>query len=224
MINPQAIIFDIDDTLVDTTTSYRGSIIATAAFFGVSCTLDDIAYIKNKGNANNDWIVTRNIIQNNGITVSLKNVTEKFEEFYQGTPKIPGLKLKERLLVKPELLKKLSKRYPLGIVTGRPFKDADEFLKNNNFTKLFKTVVTMDDGPLKPDAFPVKLAMKNLGVSTAWMIGDTPDDIKSAVAAGAVAIGVIGPADYPQAARLSMFNAGALEVWDSVSNVARLLN
>ena len=47
----------------------------------------------------------------------------------------------------------------------------------------------MDDGPLKPDPAPVRSAMAQLGEANAWMIGDTPDDIRSGVAAGAFAVG-----------------------------------
>ena len=42
--------------------------------------------------------------------------------------------------------------------------------------RLFPTVVTMEDAPLKPDPAPVRLALERLGVATAWMLGDTPDD------------------------------------------------
>jgi HAD superfamily hydrolase (TIGR01548 family) len=226
MKNPTAIIFDIDDTLVDTTPSYRGSIIATVSFFGGVCTYGDISKIKAAGDANNDWAVTHNILAEQNIDVSPDKVTKKFEEFYQGTETNPGLKFKESLLVETALLKELYAQYRLGIVTGRPRKDALWFLKNNNIEHLFGAVVTMDDAPLKPSGEPVLLAAKKLGVPVerAWMIGDTPDDIRSAVAAGAVPIGVIGPDDEPVAAQGALIDAGAVDVWQNINHIKKVLH
>jgi len=206
---PAAIIFDIDDTLVDTTLSYRGAIIATAAHFGLRVTLDDIARIKAAGDANNDWVVTQTFLSRAGIRVSLDDVTARFEEFYQGTPERPGLRMQEALLIDPDDLSWFAQRYRLGIVTGRPRKDALVFLERFRIAHLFGAVVTMDDGPLKPSPFPVQSAMAQLGAASAWMVGDTPDDIRSAVAAGASGVGVIAPSDDPSTARRALQEAGA---------------
>ena len=48
----------------------------------------------------------------------------------------------------------------------------------------------MEDAPAKPSPEPVQLALTSLGVTRALMVGDTPDDIKAAVGAGVVGIGV----------------------------------
>ena len=40
-----------------------------------------------------------------------------------------------------------------------------------------------------------------MGVTRAWMLGDTPDDLAAARAAGVVPIGVIAPGDDPVRAR-----------------------
>ena len=46
-----------------------------------------------------------------------------------------------------------------------------------------------------PSPDPVRLALKQLGVSAAWLIGDTPDDIAAARAARVVPIGIPPPGD-----------------------------
>ncbi|CAN0305684.1 unnamed protein product, partial [Hapterophycus canaliculatus] len=53
----------------------------------------------------------------------------------------------------------------------------------------------MEDGPAKPDPFPVIRAAKLLGVNPkdTALVGDTPDDILAAVRAGAGGIGVLTP-------------------------------
>ncbi|MBN2802853.1 MAG: HAD-IA family hydrolase [Deltaproteobacteria bacterium] len=224
MIKPSAIIFDIDDTLVDTTMSYRDSIIKTVESYGLTCSAEDISDIKMKGNANNDWQVSLDILSQKGIDATLEEVTEKFESIYQGTEQLAGLKQKEKLLVNIELLHELSQNFILGIVTGRPRKDAEEFLKINNIKNLFGAVVTMDDGPLKPDGFPVEKAMTILGVNDACMIGDTPDDIISAINAGAIPIGVIGPGDDPELARQAFIASGAQYILNSINDIIEILD
>jgi len=223
MTPPRAIIFDIDDTLVDTTLSYRGAIIATAARFGVAVTLEDIAQIKADGDANNDWVVTQTFLLRSGIRVSLDEVTARFEQLYQGTPDRPGLRMQEALLIDPADLAWFGGRFRLGIVTGRPRKDALVFLERFRIAHLFGSLVTMDDGPLKPSPDPVRSAMAQLDAATAWMVGDTPDDIRSAVAAGAVGVGVIAPSDNPPTARRALLDAGAALVLDSVRELRGVL-
>jgi phosphoglycolate phosphatase-like HAD superfamily hydrolase len=45
------------------------------------------------------------------------------------------------------------------------------------------------------------LALEMMGVTRAWMLGDTPDDLAAARAAGVVPIGVIARGDDPDRAR-----------------------
>lgn len=49
-------------------------------------THDDIVTAKLKGNANNDWVLTHNLIQsvNPNVKVEYEDVKEKFESLYQG--------------------------------------------------------------------------------------------------------------------------------------------
>ncbi len=72
----------------------------------------------------------------------------------------------------------------------------------------------MDDGPVKPDPFPVRLAMETLGASAAWMVGDTPDDIVSARANGVVPIGIIPPGADRESTATALRNAGAVTTID----------
>ena len=53
----------------------------------------------------------------------------------------------------------------------------------------------MEHGPPKPSPIPVQLACQqlNLDPSVCLMIGDTPDDVRAGVAAGAVSWGVYTP-------------------------------
>ena len=82
----------------------------------------------------------------------------------------------------------------------------------------------MDDAPLKPDPAPVHLALTRLGVAAAWMIGDTPDDIRAARAAGVVPIGVVAPGETLAAAAPALTAAGAARVLTTWTGLVALLD
>ncbi|RYE93321.1 MAG: TIGR01548 family HAD-type hydrolase [Myxococcales bacterium] len=192
-LRPQALLFDLDGVLADVSGSYRRCIVETAASYGVAVSGDDIVAIKHAGNANNDWVVTHRLLAARGMDVPYDEVRARFEALYHGDPARPGLHETESLIEAHAALAALATHYPLAIVTGRPRRDADRFLARFDLARLFTAVITMDDAPLKPDPAPVRLALARLGVTDAWMIGDTPDDVRAARAAGVVPLGVTAP-------------------------------
>jgi len=223
VFTPQAILFDIDDTLVDVSQSYRKATIETALEFGVTITGEDISRAKAGGDANNDWELTHRLVCQKDSSVTLEQVTEKFEQLYQGTDDNNGFCKTEKMLIDRNLLVRLAARYALGIVTGRPRSDAIAFLEREGIAPLFQAVITMDDGPLKPNPEPVRLALQRLGVSRGWFIGDTPDDIRSARGAGVLPLAVIAPADDPDLAAPALLRAGAARVLTDLSQLEELL-
>jgi len=223
VLEPEALIFDMDGVIADVTDSYHRAIMATAGELGVEITRDDITRAKAKGHANNDWELTWRLIRAGGGDPSLEEVTDKFQEFYYGRPGMPGLYTREKLLVNRSVLEKLSSKIKIGVVTGRPAKDASIFLKEKCIDDLFPVVITMEDGPPKPDPAPVRAAIDRLGVERAWMLGDTPDDIVAARAAGVLPIGVVAPAGDPDLADEVLTGAGAARVLLSTSQIEELL-
>lgn len=206
VLAPQALLFDLDGVLADVSGSFRAAIVATAASFGVEVSPDDIARVKARGDASDDWELTRRLCAANGVEVGLGEVRERFETLYQGIDGVNGLKERERLLVDPSVLASWADRLPLAIVTARPRKDALEFCDRFGIGDFFETVVTREDAPSKPDPAPVLLALERLGVKRAWMVGDTVDDLVAARAAGVVPIAVVTPGEdgghLSQAARV----------------------
>jgi len=65
--------------------------------------------------------------------------------------------------------------------------------------------------------------MQRLGVTRAWMIGDTPDDIRSCRAAGAVPLGVIAPQDDRDSMSSALLAAGAARVLTGLEQLEELL-
>ncbi|CAM9249461.1 unnamed protein product [Pylaiella littoralis] len=212
-----SLLFDMDGVLAEVTCSYRQAIIDTAASFGVTTvTADQITAAKIRGDANNDWKLTLSLVQAAlppfAPIPSLEEVTARFEEAYQGKDGKPGLKDLETLIPAKGVLEELARRLPMGmaIVTGRPRRDCEYFLEKHGLAHLFKASFCMEDGPAKPDPFPVIRAAELLGVDpkNTALIGDTPDDILAAVRAGARGIGILTPKDHAHAVLGSA--AGAL--------------
>ena len=248
MSAPTTLLLDMDGVLAEVSQSYRSCILLTCQYFLGSAVVTNeiVSARKTSGGCNNDWILSLELITAhlppNSPPPTLESVTSKFEELYQGTPTTPGLSSLETLIPARGVLVELRRRLPnrMGIVTGRPRKDCETFLRLHDvstaqeltavdhtpvnhtpvdhtpvnhtpvnhtptypshppvqLTDLFDCCVCMEDGPAKPDKFPFLKACELLSVSpaTAVIVGDTPDDIRSGVAAGGAGIAVALPDD-----------------------------
>lgn len=193
VLAPEAILLDMDGVLADVSGSYRRAIELTAESFGVRVTQSAIANAKALGHANNDWVLTHRLIVTAGRDALLEDVTARFEAFYHGTDQQPGLELSERLIPDFTELAVLSARIPLAVVTGRPRADCERFIERYGLESFFRVAVCMEDAPAKPDPAPVQMALEQLGVEAAWMVGDTPDDVVAARRAGIVPLGFVPP-------------------------------
>lgn len=198
-----AVIFDMDGVLASVGSSYREAIIQTCLHFGCQITQDDIAVEKKRGNANNDWVLSKRLIDGklpvNSPSPSLEQVTAVFEDLYQGTSTTKGLCETESLIPSKGFLFEIARRCngKVGIVTGRPRKDCNKFLSIHGLSEMFpdNVCICMEDAPAKPDPAPVLMCCNRLGLPSyeCIMIGDTPDDVKAAKAAGAIPWGVFTP-------------------------------
>ncbi len=223
ILKPEALLFDMDGVLADVSQSYRAAIQATAMEFGVRLTPADISAAKAAGNANNDWDLTLRLVQNAGVSASFDEVKSNLERLYQGTQSTPGLREHESLIPSRRLLERLAASLPLAIVTGRPRSDCNTFLARFNLQNIFSAQVCMEDAPAKPSAAPIRLALEALGVQTAWMVGDTPDDIVSARAAGVVPLGFVPPGEAFRSIGSALQRAGAAALLETLDQLEDLL-
>ena len=217
VLAPEALCFDLDGVLADVQHSQRAAIAATASSFGVPVTPAQVATAIQSGDAANDWLVTRRLIEATGCDASLDDVTARYQSLYL------DLREREQLIPSSSLLERLAARLPLALVTGRPRAEAEWFLDRAGIASFFKAVVTMEDARAKPDPAPVRLALERLGVRRAWLIGDTPDDVRCAQQAGVLALGVVAPGDDPSLAGAALRDAGAARVCDRLSDLLELL-
>ncbi|NIA24923.1 MAG: aminotransferase class I/II-fold pyridoxal phosphate-dependent enzyme [Gammaproteobacteria bacterium] len=221
-VAPEALLFDIDGVLADVSDSQVTAIVETAASFGVDVTRRDIEEAKAAGNANDDWELTRRLCADSGVEAPISVVIDRFETLYQGVDGLEGLKLREEALVDAATLERWAEMLPIGVVTGRPRSDAEEFLARFGMLDSISVLVAKEDTRLKPDPAPVRLALERLGVDRAWMLGDTPDDVAAARGAGVIPIGIVAPGDDPNRARRSL--AGVARILGSVSELEGLFS
>ncbi len=148
-----------------------------------------------------------------------------FAEIYGEKPIIvreAGVITDETPLIAPATLATLAEKMPLAIATGRPRAEADFTLNRLGFTPYFGAMVTHDDvvaadAQGKPDPWSLREAAQRLTPAPARCayIGDTPDDIRAAKAAGYTAIGVLATATDPAALRAQFESLGADTVLES---------
>lgn len=220
---PQGILFDLDGVLADVSDSYRTAIKQTAQHFDVRVSDEDIEAIKQAGHANNDWIVTQRLLAQHGLDVALDQIQAIFDGLYWGSTGSPGLFQLETFLGSRAEFSTLADRYPVGIVTGRPRKDAIAFLERFQLLEAMDVIVTMEDAPAKPSPAPVQLAMKRLDIQRAWMLGDTPDDIVSARDAGVLPFGILPPKHKSETLETALLRSGAARVYPSWMNLLKEL-
>jgi HAD superfamily hydrolase (TIGR01548 family) len=198
----KTLLMDMDGVLAEVSMSYRAAIVETCHIYGASSvTQNTVTEWKMRGNANDDWKLTYDLIKDDPYgrkDVSLAEVTNTFESLYQGGDNSPGLYKLETLIPSRETLQELRRRSKpgIGIVTGRPRSDCIKFLKDFDIEDLVDVMYCMEDGPSKPDPYPLLYVCKMLNIEpspSVVLVGDTPDDISAAVAAGCSGVGVITP-------------------------------
>lgn len=213
---PELICFDMDGVLIDTSDSYDQTVLATVkALSGKNVSVDDIESLRRQGGFNNDWVLSRQLLLNLEIEVSLEKVTDVFQTIYLGENN-DGLVNNETPLINQSFVSKINQSNKnFTIVTGRPKKEA---LAGQAFVNLSSLeLISLDDvqqGKPSPEGIQ-KLQKKYSKLS--WMCGDNPDDMQAAVASGSFAIG-IGSNKVE-----ALYQAGADIVLDSINELEKWL-
>jgi len=212
---PELICFDMDGVLIDTSGSYDQSVLATVkALSGRNISVDDIEFLRRQGGFNNDWVLSRQLLLNLDVDVSLEKVTDVFQTIYLGENN-DGLVNNETPLINQSFVSKINQSNKnFTIVTGRPKKEA---LAGQAFVNLSSLeLISLDDvqqGKPSPEGIQ-KLQQKYSELS--WMCGDNPDDMQAAVASGSFAIGIGSnkvEALYQAGADIVLDNINELEKW-----------
>ena len=223
---PQALLFDLDGVLVDSRPSCDGAIRATVAHFsGQRPSQRELEDMRLSGGCNNDWDAAAALLRRRGVRVPFVELRRRFQEIYLGDDGV-GLRNRERWLATRPLLRRLGRRWALGIVTGRPRAEALWTLGRSGCASLFRVVVAAEDTGArpKPDPLGIRLALRRLGMRRAAYFGDQVDDMQAARAAGCRAVAVVLQQGQAAARRgMALRRAGAEcviggmeEIWEGL--------
>lgn len=212
MLTVDAILFDMDGTLVDESASYREAIRRTAEYLlNAPVTAAEVEAIKERTGFNNDWDATWALVawrrwgvppvpaQIERDSPEYARLQAVFQTFYLGDvlwqelsgqdPPFPWtdpLIARERSLIAPATLTWL-RRYSAGIATSRPRVEALLALRQHGLDAAFtpEMVVASEDAIReKPDPAPLLLLAERLGCRHPVYVGDTVNDALAARAAG----------------------------------------
>jgi len=217
-INP-LLIFDIDGVLADVSKSYRAAVKKTSEFFSnKKVSFDEIQAFKNKGGLNNDWDLAEAIIKGKGIAADKKLIIAKFQSYYN------KLKNNEKWILNKKLLKKLSDKYYLAILTGRPKNEAYYVLEKNKVANYFNAIIAMEDVPKqKPNPDGIIKILNLYPGAEAYYFGDSIDDMKAAVSAKINPVGVLPPQDKSALLQNLLIKNGAKIVIADINNIVEAL-
>lgn len=223
-LQPELICFDMDGVLIDTSKSYDAAIKQTVEYFlGTQPSQQAIDTLRSRGGFNNDWVLTYELIKQNtnDAVPEYEEVVEQFQILYLGSDGDAGLNQLEEAILNSELCTQIfvqnSKSIKTAVVTGRPRGEAEIGLGLLGIRNTF-LVSDCDVIESKPAPEGINQCRAYYGATYCWMLGDTPDDIQAAKAAGALAIGISNKENEQ-----NLYLAGADLVVASVNDLERLL-
>jgi HAD superfamily hydrolase (TIGR01509 family) len=190
--NVQAVLFDLDGTLVETHNRWAGVLAEKLApiqriFRRFDARVWGRRLVMAIETPSNYAIST---LEHLGLDTNMLGISDRIR-------RSKGLATRRRAQLidgSQELLLALKSRYKLAVVTTRARPEALAFVEQTGFAPYFDAIVTRQDGWwMKPHPGPVRRAAAMLGVDPrrCIMIGDTTMDIRSARRAGAFAVGVL---------------------------------
>ena len=188
----QAVLFDLDGTLIESDDHWVDKIAARLAFLRrIWQRADPVALAR--------WIVMTAETPSNYLLSAVEHLglRTSFFGLADRLRRARGLATQEHSAMvegSRELLDALHGRYRLAVVTTRARAEALAFLAHSGLEAYFEAVITRQDVlRMKPHPEPVRKAAKLLKVTpdVCLMVGDTTNDVLAARRAGAYAIGVL---------------------------------
>jgi len=190
--NPSVIIFDVDGVLVDTRGSFQRTTLETVRLLtSKRVTRSELHRWKNRPGFNDDWKLSHAWVRQIGRDLSYEEVKRRFQEIYWGK-KSTGNVRREKWLLPHANLKRLASIAPLGIFTGRIYRELDYTLDRWKVRKFFQRIITVEDvSKPKPDPEGLIKILAGRVPASAIYVGDNVDDVLAANAARIPFVGVL---------------------------------
>lgn len=184
---PFAVLFDLDGTLIDSIGLLLKCVRHT--FGGRTPAPTDEEWVAGIGTPLAKQLAPYASSEAEVLELTTRYRTFQREQHDQLTSAFPGV---------VDTLTELSRRgHPMGVVTSKSNEMMHRGLSWTGLDVFMKTTIGMDSCTIhKPEAFPVLLALEELGYSPdeAVFVGDSPHDILSGNAAGVVSVAALwGP-------------------------------
>lgn len=214
----QAILFDLDGTLIDTDNQAVARIAGKIRPFLGHRANPVARWLLMKAETPGNLFVT--LLDKLGLDEKMMGLTDKLRR-QRGLYAAPDFHLIPGV---EEMLRQINGRYRLGVVTTRSRYHIDSLFKQYpGVGGAMQTSCGLQDTyRLKPHPSPVQLAAKrlNVPVQNCLMVGDTTVDIISARRAGAWGVGVL--CGFGE--RQELERAGAHAILDSTADIAHFLH
>jgi HAD superfamily hydrolase (TIGR01548 family) len=223
---PQILIFDVDGVLVDVRGTYWRSALETVRYLtGKRVTYAELHKWKSKPGFNDDWSMVSAWVTALGKPISYEEARAVFERFYWGSDGKPGNVRNEKILVRPEQIELWAKRFELNLFTGRTRQEFSFTFERWPATKLFRTIVTMDDARKKPHPEGLQKILGARDPATALYLGDNIDDALAAREAGVPFMAIIARGEHRYRERAARFRElGALALLSRATELNRWLS
>jgi phosphoglycolate phosphatase len=184
-VKPRAVVFDLDGTLIDSRKDIALAVNHVLRAHGLAEL--DVAQIASYVGDGARWLVARSARLDYG-DASVDELLAEFLEYYtrhatDHTRLVPGAR---------EVLDALA-YLPLALCTNKPRRTTEATLSALGLDRVFRVVTAGGDLPhRKPEPEPLYFIARELAVEPAdlVMVGDAPQDIECARAAGARSVGV----------------------------------
>ena len=186
-----ALVFDLDDTLIDTTQSFDAVVaLLVRRHSDVPLGLQELHNLRAEGGFNDDWDATVALLARRGKALTYEEVKAEGQALY-----LKMASAVEEWRLPPEHLEALAQRYRLFLFTGRARVELDT-IWGEALSPLFEAIYCSDDiaGLAKkpaPDYLHHITQTHGLHAPTCWYVGNSVDDMAAANAAGYQALGVV---------------------------------
>jgi len=204
-----ALLFDLDDTLVDTSRSYDAAVQQLTG-----CTHQELQALRAEGGFNDDWVAAGELLIRRGQSRPQTEVVSQGKAIYA------QLALREETAYFQESeLQRWFRRHPAFIFTGRP-RDEYEPVWGERLRPHFRDVLCLGehDLPGKPSPEGLHHLLKKHGLLGGAYVGNSVDDMRAAKEAGLIAVGVT----TNQSAE-TLRQAGADYILEKLADLAQLM-